>query len=52
MNLLIDLIVLLIIVFCVALICGQVFLDVNGPDLPNKLGIDQYIVSLTLDGIR
>ena len=32
--------------------CGQVFLDVNGPDLPNKLGIDQYIVSLTLDGIR
>lgn len=32
--------------------CGQIFMDVNGPGLPNKLGIDQYIVSITMNGVR
>ncbi len=32
--------------------CGQIFFDVNGEQEPNTLGIDQYLVSLTLNGVR
>lgn len=32
--------------------CGQVFFDVNGDKKPNLLGVDQYLVSLTLNGLR
>ena len=32
--------------------CGQIFFDVNGEDIPNIMGVDQYLVSLTANGVR
>ena len=32
--------------------CGLIFMDANGPKPPNVLGTDQFLVSLTLDGVR
>lgn len=32
--------------------CGQIFFDVNGDKKPNLLGVDQFLVSLTLNGLR
>ena len=32
--------------------CGLIFFDVNGQDLPNNLGVDQYIISIGKNGIR
>ena len=33
-------------------ICGSIFYDVNGRAKPNKLGLDQYIIPFSKDGIR
>jgi len=32
--------------------CGQIFFDVNADLEPNILGVDQYLVSLTRNGVR
>lgn len=32
--------------------CGLIFFDVNGAQNPNYIGIDQFIVSLKMSGIR
>ncbi|MBQ8635588.1 type II secretion system protein [bacterium] len=32
--------------------CGQIFFDVNADTEPNLLGVDQYIVSLKVNGVR
>ena len=32
--------------------CGLIFYDVNGDKMPNRLGIDQYIISIGANGIR
>ena len=32
--------------------CGLIFFDVNADIEPNLLGVDQYLVSLTLNGVR
>lgn len=32
--------------------CGLIFYDVNGAKMPNRLGLDQYIISIGENGIR
>ena len=32
--------------------CGLIFYDVNGVKAPNRLGLDQYIISIGSNGIR
>ena len=38
--------------YSVANSCGSIFYDINGFKGPNKLGSDQYIIPLGLQGIK